>query len=103
MGCDSRSRPRGSRLRASRAIRRSPAAHRDRAGGGGPPMTIEEFKALLRAHGADRKRWPERARVSAEALLERDPAAQALLAKAETRRQVGESDDGKADAPDRDS
>jgi putative transcriptional regulator len=66
-------------------------------------MTIEEFKALLRAHGADRKRWPERARVSAEALLERDPAAQALLAKAETRTQVGESDDGKADAPDRDS
>jgi putative transcriptional regulator len=66
-------------------------------------MTIEEFKALLCAHGADRKRWPERARVSAEALLERDPAAQALLAKAETRTQVGESDDGKADAPDRDS
>lgn len=66
-------------------------------------MTIEEFKALLRAHGADRKRWPERARVSAEALLERDPAAQALLTKAETRTQVGESDDGKADAPDRDS
>jgi putative transcriptional regulator len=66
-------------------------------------MTIEEFKALLRAHGADRKRWPERARVSAEALLERDPAAQALLAKAETRTQVGESDDRKADAPDRDS
>ena len=66
-------------------------------------MTIEEFKALLRAHGVDRKRWPERARVSAEALLERDPAAQALLAKAETRTQSGESDDGKADAPDRDS
>ena len=50
-------------------------------------MTLEEFEALLRAHGADRRRWPERARVSAEALLERDPAAQALLAKAEERAQ----------------
>ena len=50
-------------------------------------MTLEEFKVLLRAHGADRRRWPERARVSAEALLQRDPAAQALLAKAEERAQ----------------
>ena len=50
-------------------------------------MTLEEFKALLRAHGADRRRWPERARVSAEALLEHDPAAKALLAKAEERAQ----------------
>lgn len=51
-------------------------------------MTLEEFKALLRAHGADRRRWPERARVSAEALLERDLAAQALLAAAEERTQI---------------
>ena len=50
-------------------------------------MTLEEFKSLLRTHGADRRRWPERARVSAEALLEREPAAQALLAKAEERAQ----------------
>jgi putative transcriptional regulator len=48
-------------------------------------MTLEEFKTLLRAHGADKRRWPERARVSAEALLERDPAARAMLAKAEER------------------
>jgi len=58
---------------------------------------------LLRAHGADRKRWPERARVSAEALLERDPAAQALLAKAEKGASGAESDNGKGEAPDRDS
>jgi putative transcriptional regulator len=50
-------------------------------------MTLEEFETLLRTHGADRRRWPERARVSAEALLEREPAAQALLAKAEERAQ----------------
>jgi putative transcriptional regulator len=50
-------------------------------------MTLEEFKTLLRAHGADKRRWPERARVSAEALLERDPAARAMLAKAEERAQ----------------
>lgn len=48
-------------------------------------MTIEEFKALLRAHGTDRGRWPASERASAEALLARDPAAQALLAKAERR------------------
>ena len=66
-------------------------------------MTIEEFKALLRAHGADRKRWPERARVSAEALLEREPAAQALLAKAERLAQGANGDEGKSEAPDRDS
>jgi len=50
-------------------------------------MTLEEFKALLRAHGVDRRRWPESARVSAEDLLAREPAAQALLAKAEERAQ----------------
>ncbi len=50
-------------------------------------MTLEEFKALLRAHGVDRRRWPERARVSAEALLERDPAAKKLLSQAEERAQ----------------
>lgn len=46
-------------------------------------MTIEEFKALLRARGTDRRQWPARARASAEALLARDPAAQALLTQAE--------------------
>jgi putative transcriptional regulator len=46
-------------------------------------MTLDEFKALLHAHGPDRKRWPDSARASAEALLSREPAAQALLAKAE--------------------
>ncbi|HEY7610112.1 MAG TPA: YqgE/AlgH family protein [Alphaproteobacteria bacterium] len=66
-------------------------------------MTIEEFKALLRAHGADRRRWPERARVSAEALLEREPAAQALLARAEESARGAESGEAKAAAPDRDS
>jgi len=48
-------------------------------------MTIEEFKALLKAHGTDRRRWPASSRASADDLLSREPAAQALLAKAEKR------------------
>lgn len=69
-------------------------------------MTLEEFKAFLRTHGADRRRWPERARVSAEALLERDPAAREMLAKAEARAQAkadGGEEKEEAPAPPRDT
>ena len=66
-------------------------------------MTLEEFKVFLKTHGADRRRWPERGRVSAEALLERDPAAQTMLAKAEERAQNAAStpEDKEEEAPER--
>jgi putative transcriptional regulator len=53
-------------------------------------MTIEEFKALLAAHGADRRRWPPLERAAAEILLSREPTAKALLEKAEREQENAE-------------
>jgi len=38
-------------------------------------MTLDEFRALLAAHGAEPRRWPADRRAAAEALLAADPAA----------------------------
>ena len=62
-------------------------------------MTLEEFKALLRAHGTDPGGWPEGTRASAEALLAREPAAQALLAEATGPAKGGGREKEAADRP----
>ncbi len=44
-------------------------------------MTMEEFRSLLEAWGADPARWPDDRRAAAEALLARSAEARALLAE----------------------
>jgi hypothetical protein len=43
-------------------------------------MELSSFRELVETFGADRRRWPVDRRAAAEALLEADPAAQALWA-----------------------
>lgn len=45
-------------------------------------MTLERFKDLVAAYGADPARWPERERVAALDLLERIPEARRLMEEA---------------------
>lgn len=45
-------------------------------------MTIERFKVLVEAYGADPARWPEAERAVAEAFANASPEAQQLLAEA---------------------
>lgn len=45
-------------------------------------MTLERFKELLDAFGADLRRWPEAERAAARALIAQAPEAQAALAAA---------------------
>lgn len=46
-------------------------------------MTLDQFTALLDRHGCRRDQWPEAECVAALALIDREPAAAALLAQAE--------------------
>jgi hypothetical protein len=45
-------------------------------------MTLKRFNALADSYGADLRRWPERARPQARALLESSAEAQASIARA---------------------
>ncbi len=45
-------------------------------------MTLERFKALIEAYGADAKRWPEAEREAAQAFAESSAEAHRLLAGA---------------------
>ena len=46
-------------------------------------MTLDEFKNLIDAYGADRNRWPDDRQGAAEQLLEASEPARELLAEAE--------------------
>ncbi len=45
-------------------------------------LTVGDFSGLLDQLGADLTRWPAETRAAADALLQADPAAAALLAEA---------------------
>lgn len=45
-------------------------------------MTLDDFRALVAAHGASSRRWPADRRATAEALLASDEAAQAAWQEA---------------------
>lgn len=47
-----------------------------------PAMNLEAFQDIIDQFGEDPAHWPEAQRESAEALLESDPAARALVAEA---------------------
>jgi hypothetical protein len=47
-----------------------------------PAMTPERFEELADARGGELRRWPDAERADAQALLERDASARAILARA---------------------
>ena len=60
-------------------------------------MTRDDLDRLLLLHGADPAGWPDGVRAGAEALLENDPGARALLQRTQTLDKV--LDEATAPAP----
>jgi hypothetical protein len=48
-----------------------------------PAISLDALREIIDRFGEDPARWPERRRAAAEALLNADPAAQALVAEAQ--------------------